>query len=337
MAVPVASESFDVTDLLTPSLLHWSTDAVPPSQRFAFFENVLATAVTALRIASDGPASIKAEIEMAVAGHLRIYRMKGTPHRTLRGPREIARGKERTFHLFANLVSSWKLTHRTPLLLAPGDVVLTDSAIDHAFDYPGNYHLAHMTLSESWLRQWVPDPGVLVGRRIAAESPWGRALLATVTALTPRFAVDSKAPTGLVSDVLGGLLAIIAHQLSGHSSRAPTQRATGDLRQRIKGLIQERCTEPLLTASDIAAALGISIRTLHRHLTSSNETFGRFLLDARVDMARRLLESPIARRLSIAEIGRRAGFRDASHFAKVVRSRSGLLPSQLRAAAGLLP
>ena len=50
--------------------------------------------------------------------------------------KEIA--KPSTFYLFANLVSSWKLIHRTALLLAPGDIVITDSALDHAFDYPSD-------------------------------------------------------------------------------------------------------------------------------------------------------------------------------------------------------
>src|SRR5437899_11257156 len=104
-------------DLPASSLLRWSTDAVAPAQRFGYYADALATAVTALRISSDQPALIRAEIEMAIAGPLRIYRMTGNAHRTLRGPREIARSTERTFHLFANLISTWRLTHRTELLL----------------------------------------------------------------------------------------------------------------------------------------------------------------------------------------------------------------------------
>ena len=53
------------------------------------------------------------------------------------------------------------------------------------------------------------------------------------------------------------------------------------------------------------------------------------LIQARVDLAVRMLQSPLFDRVTTAEIGRRAGFSDASHFVKVVRSRTGETPLQI--------
>jgi AraC-like DNA-binding protein len=55
------------------------------------------------------------------------------------------------------------------------------------------------------------------------------------------------------------------------------------------------------------------------------------LILARVDVASRMLQSPLDR-VTTAEIGRRAGFSDASHFTKVVRMRTGQTPLQIRRA-----
>jgi transcriptional regulator GlxA family with amidase domain len=92
----------------------------------------------------------------------------------------------------------------------------------------------------------------------------------------------------------------------------------------------QRCTEWQLTAADVAASMNISVRTLHRSFAALNETFGEALIEARARVALRMLTSSLFNRLTTAEIGRRAGFPSASHFARVVRKRTGQSPLQLR-------
>jgi AraC-like DNA-binding protein len=43
-----------------------------------------------------------------------------------------------------------------------------------------------------------------------------------------------------------------------------------------------------------------------------------------------MLTSPLFNRVTTAEIGRRAGFVSASHFARVIRRRTGRTPLELR-------
>jgi AraC-like DNA-binding protein len=85
-----------------------------------------------------------------------------------------------------------------------------------------------------------------------------------------------------------------------------------------------------LAAGDIASTSGVSPRTVHRILASYGETFGKKLMDARIGVAARMLESRMFARVTIAEIGRRAGFLDPSHFARVFRSYRGLTPGRYR-------
>jgi AraC-like DNA-binding protein len=102
------------------------------------------------------------------------------------------------------------------------------------------------------------------------------------------------------------------------------------LRDRVRDRIKQRCTETSLQAADIASSLDISKRTLHRALAACEETFGAMLIQARVDVASRMLRSPLFDRVTTAEIGRRAGFSDPSHFTKVMRTRTGQTPLQMR-------
>jgi AraC-like DNA-binding protein len=88
--------------------------------------------------------------------------------------------------------------------------------------------------------------------------------------------------------------------------------------------------EPQLTAADVADALNISVRTLHRTFAAAHEVFGCSLIQARARLALRMLTSPLFNGVTTAEIGRRAGFLSASHFARVMRNRTGQTPVQLR-------
>jgi transcriptional regulator GlxA family with amidase domain len=88
--------------------------------------------------------------------------------------------------------------------------------------------------------------------------------------------------------------------------------------------------EAQLTAADVADSVNVSVRTLHRTFAAVDETFGTSLIDARARVALRMLTSPLFKRLTTAEIGRRAGFVSASHFARVIHHRTGRTPLQLR-------
>jgi AraC family transcriptional regulator, positive regulator of tynA and feaB len=115
----------------------------------------------------------------------------------------------------------------------------------------------------------------------------------------------------------------------GRATSTPVERS---VRDQVCDHVKQRCTETSLQAADIASSLNISKRTLHRALAACGETFGAMLIQARVDVASRMLQSPLFDRVTTAEIGRRAGFSDASHFTKVVRMRTGQTPLQIRRA-----
>jgi transcriptional regulator GlxA family with amidase domain len=63
--------------------------------------------------------------------------------------------------------------------------------------------------------------------------------------------------------------------------------AARSLNERIQSCLAQRCTEPHLTAADIAASVQISVRTLHRNYAAANTTFGERLIEARMRTALR--------------------------------------------------
>jgi AraC-like DNA-binding protein len=94
--------------------------------------------------------------------------------------------------------------------------------------------------------------------------------------------------------------------------------------------VRERHAQPGLTAGAVAASLGVSARTVHRSLAEGGITFAEHLMACRMDVAARLLADPRFDRLTVAEIGRRVGLLDASHFVRACRGRLGATPARIR-------
>ncbi|WP_405845179.1 helix-turn-helix domain-containing protein [Streptomyces sp. NBC_01518] len=84
----------------------------------------------------------------------------------------------------------------------------------------------------------------------------------------------------------------------------------------------------------IAAAHGVSVRTLYRIFEEAGETVSAFVRARRLAGARRDLA---ARSDWIADVAVRWGFFDASHFSRAFRSQYGVAPSEYRRSAAVGP
>jgi AraC-like DNA-binding protein len=124
---------------------------------------------------------------------------------------------------------------------------------------------------------------------------------------------------------------------SGHLSPGSVPAPERTLAARIRDCTVQRCPELFLTAADVASSLNISVRTLHRSLAACGQSFATLLIDARVAQASRMLGSPMFAAVNVAEIGRRCGFADASHFTRVMRRRTGCSPLQIQRGQGGRP
>jgi len=275
--------------------------------------------------------AFRAEMIVADLGSLAVVRQTGTAHRAFRERRDLARATERTYHLVLNRSSFWYAQHRSISRLEAGDAMLFDSGLDTDIRLEAAYDIIHVKMTEAWIRQWLPSPNALVGRAIPVSSGWGRALTSFAAQLSPQFVARSPLPLPVIADHIGALLAFAAAEVS-EGPKKGSGSSDSALSNRIQDLIVQRCADPELTAPQIANSVGISLRTLHRCLAAQRKSFGTLLIEARADLALRMLKSTLFRHLSVAQIGQRAGFTDPSHFARVMRSRFGCTPSQLRLA-----
>ena len=320
-----------MTDLEIKAIQRWSTAQVPQASRVEFYAAALSEAIIPLAIENADPLTFNADVSVAQMDAIRVCKVIASPYGALRGPREFARTREHQFNLMMTLDCPWTANHRGKSRMMPGDILVHDSRYPLTLDLRGASVGINVAVTESWLRRWIPNPGVLVGRRIPGSSPWGSALSSYLAEMSPELIAAPPLPLSILADQIGSLLALTISTQSGAVTPEYTP-ALRSLRDRILDCIIQRCTECELTALHVAHAVNISVRTLHRTLAAAGETFGARLIEARVCAAERMLTSPLFNRVTTREIGLRAGFQSASHFARAVRKQTGRTPMQLRRA-----
>jgi AraC-like DNA-binding protein len=296
----------------------------------SYWSSILGSALAPSALSAEFPLEYESELTALELPSISIVAQSGSPQRAIRARSEIRRTAQRYFFLVLVLSGSWHVTNVTRTRFGPGDLIFYDSRYPLDCDLLLNWSDFNLQLSEQFVRKWVPNPACLAGRRISRDCQWGRVLAGYVAQLSPEFVVQAPLPQAVLIDQLGALLALTATELSGR--RAASTPAERSVRDKVYDHIRQRCPDTSLRAADIAGSLNISKRTLHRALAACGETFGAMLVQARVDLAARMLQSPLFDRVTTAEIGRRAGFSDASHFTKVLRRLTGHTPLQMRRA-----
>jgi AraC family transcriptional regulator, positive regulator of tynA and feaB len=311
-------------------IVRLSTRDVAPADRLGYASWILSSSLAPSALSTTTPSAYELEVTALELASVTFAAQRGSPQRSIRARPEIRRTTQRCFYLVLVLGGSWQVTSVTRGRFSSGDLIFYDSKDPLDCDLRLDWSGFNLQLSEPFIRQWVPNPAVLTAKHICRDSQWGRVLASYVAQLAPEFVAYAPLPRAVLIEQLGALLALTAAELSGNRvASTPLDRS---VRDQVCDHLTQRCPDPSLRAADVARSLNMSTRTLHRALAACGETYGAMLIQARVDLAVRMLRSPLFDRVTTAEIGRRAGFSDASHFVKVLRRRTGQTPLRVRRA-----
>lgn len=319
------------------SLSSWSTHGLPAPQQLRGWRDALHATVLEMDAVPLQRGGFFGSIERCPLQHIRPHQALGAPQRVSRSAAEIARGQHNAYYLLSQPRLPWRATQAgRSLQLRPGDAVLIDSRLPYDFDFGAGLDDLSIELPIAWVAQWVAAPTRLVARPLRGDAGWGMALRGLKEALVPRaLARGSAAQDALIEAQLGGLLSLLGDgdgDGEGDGDEGP-QPAHCAAFARASAVLHARCTQPGLSAAQVAQDAGLSLRSLHRAMAAQGSSFLQTLMVLRTDAAAAMLGQPRFRRLSVAEIGRRCGFSDASHFARQFARLRGLTPRAFRAQA----
>jgi len=309
-----------------------STDRVEPSQRLAFWSDMVCSTYVQLECdAAPGATTIEGTIDADSLAALQLSRVTASPQVVRRTAAKIARATEDYFLVSIQARGEGVILQdgRTARL-APGDFALYDSTRPYELRFEGPFQQYVLRLPGPTLRTAVRDTHALTASTVGGQRGAGhlmigmiRTLAADITTLAPESAV--AVAESVTQILIAGLSALPA------ARRQPVSQLAAYHREQIRACVRERLRDPGLTVADIAARLRVSPSTLHRSWAGEACSLAEWIWAQRLDAARRDLCDPGMGARSVSEIAFSWGFNDAAHFSRAFHARFGCSARELRA------
>lgn len=135
----------------------------------------------------------------------------------------------------------------------------------------------------------------------------------------------SESQTGLLVDSFCNLVALAA------AEGVPSKRLQGELQiEALLSFCRQNLGDAELSPQRAADHLGIAVRTLHARFRGIGQTFGRWLLESRLEGCSVALRDANQSKRNISEIAYRWGFNDLSYFNRAFRARFDMTPGEWR-------
>lgn len=303
----------------------WSTDMVKERERFSYWREAVTSKVFGISI-DAAPESFSAWITGRASGPFRFAMSESTGYAIARGRREIDNAPSDHCSIYLQL-SGQTVSEREgeTAIFTPNDIGIYDGRRSFRAWHSGCRAIA--VLPRAMIDQRAPwlqrDPC----RRLSAGSPFADLIRSYVIKLNAADSTLSEAAINVLTDNLCNVIALATAE-GIESSRLPSDVQI----EAMLTFCRQNLHKSELSPQLVADRLGISLRTLHSRFRQIGQSFGRWVLENRLEACGAALRDRNQRDLKISEIAYRWGFNDLSYFNKAFRTRFDRKPSDWRGA-----
>jgi AraC family transcriptional regulator, positive regulator of tynA and feaB len=303
-------------------MVSWSTEAINERERFSYWREMICN--TLFSISPEAPSErFSARLKVRNCGPLRFATCESTSYEIIRTRRDIARAPADHYTIYLQLRGETVINQGgETVAFRRNDIVLSDCR-----------HPFRAVLSNDGRRAVAVLPRAMVNSRAPwlCQRPLHRIPDSRFLDLARRHMLRlvsddlSENETNLLTENLCNLLALAS------VADIPANRLQSELQlEALLTFCRQNLYHPKLTPQFAAQHFDISVRTLHLRFKKFGQTFGKWLLEARLDASCKALRDSKQQARSISEIAYCCGFNDLSHFNKTFRARFGVTPSQCR-------
>ena len=299
-----------------------------PGDRLGFWRDLFLDKLGSVKAEQFEEAEFDGKVSYGSIGELTLCSIKVGPHRVTRAADLIRRTDRGVFKVVFQLSGScWFEQEGRELVLTPGEWSLYDTSRP--------YRVANREPSEQLAvlipRHLLNDASVHATRcaveAFSTRRGVGR-LLRTLVNTTFEELDDIQGNGQQLAD---SVVEFVQMALFERLQEKTVLSVREVLLERIKLYANRRLHDPDLSIDELASAMNISKRYIHKLFQEDeHDTIGRYLLKRRLERCREdLLKSDLAHR-SIITIAFDWGFNDASHFSHVFKKHFGISPKDLR-------
>lgn len=307
-----------------------STDDIPEAERFDFWREACCEPLGLTPERNDNTTPFNAHVSHLVVGSLHhVHYEQVSACRVGRSTRDIARHPRQSCTIYRESgPGAWFRRGGQEYTTTHGDIVIAD--LDLPFE---TQSLAANFAHEVWLipkqalAPYLPAYRRPILYKLPAIDPIERLLAAYLDSLAHEAAYMTPDTTDRVVNTLCRLIGICF----GTASDAPPEALHDARLAQAKQYIERNLADPHLSPASVAAALGVSLRSLYAMFEPAGLSVARHILGRRLEQCRSTLLSDRTR--PVTDIAFAWGFNTLSGFYRAFQAAFGASPGELRAAA----
>lgn len=270
--------------------------------------------------------SFHGSIEIREMGALKLTRFASSPLSFWKWPVDSASTEKRPCIVITQLHGFRRYVQNgDEVLLREGDSTVIDSGRPWSSSCGTECVRLYFRVPRWMMEARLQTCEIPIACRIPGSSASGAALARLSQLLYDEFAADQTEESPAL-DLYFETLAACLGLDEGWKHRTP------DLLAKIIHFVDNHLSDSSLAPAEVAAAMGISLRHLHRVFSATGNTFGDYLRFRRLEHCRRDLGNPRLAHKSITDVAFSWGFSDAAHFSHCFRKQFGVSPRGFRAA-----
>jgi AraC-like DNA-binding protein len=306
----------------------WSVGEISPRDRFAAWGEILST--THLAFAMDISRRVRddfaADVHAHALGCMSLVDTVVLPHRGRRTHRQVSANTRDVVGL--HFVESGRQAVEIGgqrVILGAGDAMIWDGETTGEYEILEPLTKRTLIVPRAMAATALPSYRNSFVTVLPKEHSPTRALFAVLSLLSEQLPTMNggarEASAALVTELLRPL-----DSLRGTGEPAQP-RPKLELRERALDYIDTQLADPKLCPATVAAAHGVSVRTLYNALDSLGVTLGAYIRTRRLARCR---DDLLSGSDTVGVIARRWGFSSHAHFSRVFQQYYGVSPSRIR-------
>jgi len=307
----------------------YSTCTVDQTHRFAYWRDVVCTHCIDAASEPLTHNAFEGSLTVNPVGALNVSELTAPAHRWERNAENIHHGPNDNFWVSLVSEGEGRLTQGgREVVQRPGDLVLYDAARPFRVELAtGSIFI--MEIPRNVLMFRFPVAESMTATRIGTGLPVAGLLAAMIReAANLDFAAHPSTTASLFASSMVDMLAATLELQAGRSGYVSSHEA---LVQRTKAYIGRHLDVVSLDVEQLAAAQGVSGRTLTRAFAKQGSTPMHWLWQRRIEASYCALKEGHVR--NVTEAALRFGFSDLSHFSRAFKKTYGISPLVLKNAA----
>ena len=308
----------------------WSTDHLDARDRADYWREVLCQTYVALDTRMASTSDFHGTVSAHALSTVNVTTLSSSRQEIVRGRSEISRMPKDVYFLNLQVRGQCKMSQagRSAFIQA-GEFAVVDSMEPYVNDYCSDDWEQHsFRIPHHLLMPLLVRPRLCTATKVQRDGGLGTVAIDYLTSIAQRSSALPDAAGEKLADTLIDLVA-----LSLGATNDVRESAQGSLReslcQSIIAHIRLNAADPSISPTNVAQHFRISTRYLHKVLELGGRSFGRILLESRLERCAQDLRSADATP-SISQVAYRWGFNDLSHFSRTFKNQFGSSPRDFR-------